>query len=223
MSHLRMLGPAAVGTATELFAGNTWPGLVEQAMRWSRSALELSALTTAELESAVAYVRASPAPVGWLSLHCPVVPGHGDANYLAGCLLELGSRLAVAVQHPDILREPAGLTPLGRRLALENMDAGKPDGRLVPELELYFRALPEARFCLDVAHVKTVDPTMELGHALIDAFGDRLCEVHVSGIDADYNHVPLHRADLDSYAPVLRRCRHVPWILESLPADAPAK
>ena len=100
------------------------------------------------------------------------------------------------------------------------MDVQKPGGRDVAELESYFDALPQARFCLDVAHVETVDPTMELAHAFLDAFGERLCELHVSGIDANCRHVELALADVERYEPVLHHCRHVPWILESFPADS---
>jgi hypothetical protein len=34
-----------------------------------------------------------------------------------------------------VLTEPAALAPLGQRLVLENMDAQKPGGRVVAELE----------------------------------------------------------------------------------------
>jgi hypothetical protein len=56
-------------------------------------------------------------------------------------------------------------------------------------------------------------------HDLIDVFGSRLREAHVSAIDADCTHLPLDAASIELYAPLLRRCRHMPWILESLPAD----
>ena len=100
------------------------------------------------------------------------------------------------------------------------MDVRKPGARDVAELEPSFAALPDARFCLDLAHVRTVDPTMQLAHALLDTFGERLCEVHVSGIGAECNHIALELHDVESYEPILRRCRHVLWILESLPADS---
>jgi hypothetical protein len=217
---LDALEPSAIGAATELFEGADWPALLEGAMRWSGDTVELSALTAAELDSAVAYLQLAPPASRHLSLHAPLALPRGGELELAARISEIASHVSAVVLHPNILNEPAVLAPLGKLVALENMDVQKLSGRDVAELKPYFAALPQARFCLDVAHVKSVDPTMELGHELLDAFGERLAELHVSGIDADCNHIALAHADVDRYEPVLRRCRHVPWILESLPADS---
>lgn len=220
LGGLRALQPSALGFATELFAGDDWPALVARATSCSEEALELSALAVADLEGAVPYLRRSAPGIRHLSLHAPLDLPDGGEQELATCLAKVESRLSAVVVHPHILEEPARLAPLGNLTALENMDAQKPGGRDVDELEPYFVELPEARFCLDLAHVKTVDPTMELGHTLVDAFGKRLCELHVSGIDDECGHVAFTFSDIELYEPVLRRCRHVPWILESFPADA---
>ena len=90
------------------------------------------------------------------------------------------------------------------------MDVTKRYGRDVVDLAEVFAAFPEAGFCLDVAHVWTNDPTLRLGHDLLDAFGERLRQLHVSGIEADGTHRPTTAADLDLYEPLLDRCRHVP-------------
>jgi hypothetical protein len=203
-----------------LFAGEDWPALIAHATSCSEEALELSALALADLDSAVPYLRRSPPGIRHLSLHAPLELPDGGEQELASRLSDVESRLSAVVVHPHILEEPGRLAPLGEHLALENMDVQKPSGRDVAELEPYFAELPEARFCLDVAHVKTVDPSMELGHTLVDAFGERLCELHVSGIDDECAHVAFTLADIELYEPVLRRCRRVPWILESLPAEA---
>jgi hypothetical protein len=219
LGRLRALQPTAVGVATEVFEDGGWPALVGRATSWSHEALELSALAAAALESAAAYLLRSRPAVRRLSLHAPLeLPDDGERE-LAAVVGTIAPRLAAVVVHPHILEEPARLAPLGELLALENMDARKPGGHDVDELEPYFAELPEARFCLDVAHVKTVDPSMELGHVLVDAFGGRLCEVHISGIDDECGHLAFTLADVELYEPVLRRCRHVPWILEALPAD----
>ncbi len=70
---------------------------------------------------------------------------------------------------------------------LENMDVHKSDGRTVQELERYFELLPEAGFCLDVAHAWSLDPTMGLAY-------DR---------------------DARLFMPVLEHCRDLPWIFEA--------
>ncbi len=93
------------------------------------------------------------------------------------------------VVHPDAMDDPRAYRPLGSCLVLENMDARKPTGRTVAELAPYFAALPEAGFCLDVAHVLSVDPSMEAGERLLDAFAGRLRQLHVSSVDEGCRHV----------------------------------
>jgi sugar phosphate isomerase/epimerase len=96
------------------------------------------------------------------------------------------------------------------------MDVAKTDCRFVDELAPVFDRFPQAGFCLDVAHVWTNDPSLQLGHDLLDAFGDRLRQLHVSGIEADGTHRPTTPADLRLYAPLLDRCAGVPWLLEAV-------
>jgi hypothetical protein len=218
LGRLRALGPSAIGMSTGLFHETDWWGLVARASGWSRAAIELGAYTPAALESAVDFLRRSRPPIGYVSLHLPFALDGGGEERLVEQLADLESSVDAVVQHPDAITAPAMLVPLGRRLVLENMDARKP-GRDVAELEPYFRVLPEAGFCLDVAHAKTIDPERKLAHELLDAFGTRLRELHICGIDEQCNHLPLDADAVASFADVLRRCRGVPWILESLPVD----
>ena len=129
------------------------------------------------------------------------------------------SRLAPAVDaivvHPDAIDDPRAYRPLGSCLVLENMDARKPTGRTVAELRPFFAALPEAGLCLDVAHVLSVDSSLEEGERLLDAFADRLRHLHVSSIDDECRHVPLTAAHEARFSALLRRCPDVPWILEA--------
>jgi hypothetical protein len=202
-----------------LFHEEDWSGLVTRASRWSSAAIELGAYTPAALDSVVAFLRRSRPSIGYLSLHLPFALDDGGEERLVERLVSLESHVAAVVQHPDVLTAPAMLAPLGRQLVLENMDVRKP-GRDVAELEPYFRVLPEAGLCLDVAHAKTIDPELKVAHELLEVFGTRLRELHISGIDEQGNHLPLDADAVDSFADVLRRCRGVPWILESLPVDA---
>jgi hypothetical protein len=43
--------------------------------------------------------------------------------------------------------------------------------------------------------------------------------LHLITIAADCRYLPVDAAGIELYAPLLRRCRHVLWIVESLPAD----
>jgi hypothetical protein len=219
VERLRALGPVALGIATELFDGAGWSALIAEARRWSQSAIELSALTDADLHSALAFLESNPRPAEYVSLHAPVSVPTDGADRRADLLARASVYVDAIVQHSQVPDNVAPWKRLGRLIVIENMDVNKSDGRDVGELASYFAALPEARFCLDVAHVRTVDATMGLGQELLDSFGDRLAEVHVSGIDEDCEHQPLGRQDVERYSDLLQRCTHVPWMVEALPAD----
>ena len=88
-----------------------------------------------------------------------------------------------------------------------------------PRAGLLHAVFPEARFVLDVAHVWTLDPTLELGFQLLECYGDRLSHLHVSGIEADGQHRPTLPSDLERYAPLLERCRDLVWVLETQLTD----
>jgi sugar phosphate isomerase/epimerase len=121
------------------------------------------------------------------------------------------------VVHPDTIAEPSSYRPLGRRLTLENMDSRKDSGQTADDLAVLYAALPDARLCLDVAHAKDVDPTLTVADELLRRFSSRLSHVHVSSLDESQRHVPLRPEDEMSFAPLLARCRDVPWILEAPP------
>jgi hypothetical protein len=119
------------------------------------------------------------------------------------------------IMHPDTIHDAAAFIGLGGRLLLENMNTQKRTGRTGDELGPYFQALPQARFCFDIAHAYQCDPTLALAHELLDAYGARLGQVHVSSILHDGTHVPLRERDAALFWPALERCVGTPWILEA--------
>lgn len=211
-----------VGASTGYMAAarGAWPRLVAEARALSGDVVELSALCGEELPGLAAFLDGGwNAPFAHVSVHGPSKGWQHGPRALADALLALPSVVDGIVMHPETLGDPAAFAPLGARLRLENMDTRKPDGRTTDELARYFDALPDAHFCFDVAHAWLHDHEMGLAHELLDAFGDRLVEVHLSSIDADGSHIPLRPADVDAFAPVLERCAGVPWVLEApLPA-----
>ncbi|MGB2710463.1 MAG: hypothetical protein WBC33_03035 [Conexibacter sp.] len=207
-----------VGPSTGYMVGarGDWPRLVAAAETCSLDVVELSALSARELPGLVAFLRdAGELPFGCISVHAPSKGWDETPATLAATLAELPAQIDGIVVHPETLGEPAAFAALGGRLRLENMDARKHDARSVAELARFFDVLPAARFCLDVAHAQLNDPTLRLAHELLDAFGDRLAEVHLSSIEADGEHVPLRLEDAEAFAPVLARCTGVPWVLEA--------
>ncbi len=207
-----------VGPSTGYMSGarGDWPRLVAAAESCSVHVVELSALSAAELPGLVAFLDdAGELPFEHISVHAPSKGWDGTPAQLAGALATLPEQVGGIVVHPETLGDPLAFAPLGSRLRLENMDTRKPDARTVAELARFFALLPDARFCLDVAHAQLNDPTLALAHELLDAFGERLAEVHLSSITPGGEHVALRSADAEAFAPVLERCIGVPWVLEA--------
>jgi hypothetical protein len=220
-----MAGPVVahhpMGVSTGVFDASRcrWQELVSAACGVSTYAVELSALSAGELPGLVAYLRERPRlPFRYVSVHAPVKNlDRGEAATLA-LLGKLPLWVRSIVTHPDALSDVNACGGLGTRLVLENMDERKRTGRTTDEMETFFDALPDAGFCLDVAHARSIDPTMEVAHEMLDRFRSRLRQVHLSSL-SDGHHVPLTADDEDLFAAVLDRCRDVPWILEAHPPE----
>ena len=218
-SLLAMHHPIGVSTGYMTGAREDWARLVERACRVSTFAVELSALDEDELPGLLAFLAGRPRlPFHYLSIHAPTKGRRLTEAELAARLARLPEHVDAVVVHPDQLTDPGAWRALGRRLVVENMDPRKTSGQTVADLAPVFAALPEAGFCLDVAHAGAVDESMDVAHALLDAFGARLRHVHLSSLRAGRSaHVPLYRKDEARFASVLRRCPDVPWILEAPP------
>ena len=222
--ELLSLNPAGIGASTGFMRPlwGDWEAMVDEAMAVSAEAVELSALSGSELPELLSFLAGAHRPLGFaaVSVHGPAKDWAGDADELARALARLPREVAGVVMHPETLGDCEPYRDLGGRLWLENMDTRKDDARTVAELARFFDALPQARFCFDIAHAWLHDPSMTLAHELLDAFGDRLAEVHLSSIERSGRHVPLTECDARSFLPVLLRCQGVPWILEAPLAPA---
>jgi hypothetical protein len=195
-----------------------WQNLIERASETTPRAVELSALSGPELEPLLEYLEglAEPLPFIYVSVHGPAKQMIVSESKLVEELNRLPTQVQSVVLHPDVLTDIDALRPLGPLVVLENMDHRSATARTVSELVEFFDVLPEAGFCLDVAHITAIDPEMGLAHELLDAFGGRLREVHISSFERDVaRHVPLADRDIERFAPVLKRCSGVPWILEA--------
>lgn len=208
--------PLGTSTGALVEQRGDWAALVAEAQRTSTFAVELAALAADELPGLLHFLADAPAlPFRFISLHAPSKGRRLREKQLVAMLMEVVRCVDAVVVHPDAIDDPARYAPLGSALVLENMDARKHDGRTADELEPYFAALPQAGFCFDIAHALSVDDELAEGARLLDRFGARLRHVHVSSLDEDCHHVALTAADEERFAPLLRRCRDVPWILEA--------
>jgi hypothetical protein len=218
VGELLELNAGLVGPSTGYMVGarGDWPRLVAAAESCSLDVVELSALSARELPGLLTFLRDTERlPFGHVSVHGPSKGWDGTPAALATVLGAIPAFVDGIVMHPETLGDLGAFADLGGRLRLENMDTRKPDARTVSELARFFEALPAARFCFDIAHAQLHDRDMGLAHELLDAFADRLTEVHISSIEADGEHVPLRAADAEAFLPVLSRCVGVPWVLEA--------
>lgn len=195
---------------------NDWVSAVERARGERWRFLELTAIVKplfGALEPFLAKNGALLDEFERVSLHAPIRFDSSEATSTTIANLPLEGDV---IFHPDTWGDERALARLGARVVFENMDVGKAFGRSVKDLRSVFAEHPAAGFCLDVAHVWTNDRSLRLGHDLIDAFGERLRQLHVSGIEPDGTHRTTTQSDLELYRPLLDRCRDVPWILEAV-------
>ncbi len=206
-------GPFGIATGAYIAERDDWSAAVGRARaeRWRR--IELTAIR-GRLASLVCFLGAHAevlAPFERVSIHAPAVMTEAPADVLE----TLDPYGFDVVLHPDVYGAEPACAAIGGRAVFENMDVTKASGRDIEDLADVFTRFPQAGFCLDVAHVWTNDPTLALGHDLLDAFGGKLRQLHVSGIEADGAHRPTTAADLTLYEPLLARCANVPWLLEA--------
>jgi hypothetical protein len=195
-----------------------WNALVEQAATTAPAAVELSALSEDELPGLLDFLRRTPrTPFRFVSVHGPSKGRELPERLLVDQLGQLPLWVSAIVLHPDVMIDLSAYRPLGRRLVIENMDARKDGGQTADDLGRYFDALPDARLCFDIAHAAAVDETLDMGREILTRFAGRLSHVHVSSLDTASHHIPLTDEDEERFAPLLRRCADVPWILEAPP------
>jgi hypothetical protein len=219
LEELLALNEGLVGASTGFLVETRgdWPTSVASCADLSTDVIELSALSWHELSALERYLLAPDDLNRFdsVSVHGPAKGCNSNPAALVDRLVRLPDLVDGVVMHPDRLQDLGVFAVLGERLWLENMDTRKQDARTVDELQHFFDLLPHAQFCFDIAHAWLHDPAMTLAHALLDAFGDRLAEVHLSSILPSGEHVPLQPRVMSSYTPVVARCVGVPWILEA--------
>lgn len=179
-------------------------------------ALELSALRTHELAPLLDLVSGLLLDrYPHVSLHAPSAFSAAEEPAIARMLRPYARRGWLIVLHPDTIHDFGVWAPFGDRLCIENMDRRK-RGRTVQELGPVFAKLPGASFCFDVAHAWQCDPSLGEAARLLDAFGGRLAEVHVSQLDAQSRHVRLTPAGVRAYQEIAELIPlEIPVIIEA--------
>ncbi|HEX3148796.1 MAG TPA: TIM barrel protein [Gemmataceae bacterium] len=162
------------------------------ARQHSLRVVELSSLRDTELTTVLNVLgELDPAEFQFVSFHAP-------SAFLTITEVKAADRIRVEapptspiIVHPDVLTVPECWRALGPRLCIENMDKRKPTGRTATELAAIFDVYPEATLCFDIGHARQVDPTMGVAADILRRFGDRLCQVHISEVNARNRHEPI--------------------------------
>ncbi|CAA9332156.1 MAG: hypothetical protein AVDCRST_MAG89-2185 [uncultured Gemmatimonadetes bacterium] len=180
-------------------------------------AVELSALRIHELGPLVASLPTLPlGGYHYVAVHAPSAFPRTQERTIARALRPVAERGWQVVVHPDTLHDAGVWAEFGTMLCVENMDRRKPVGRTAAEMRAVFNRLPAASFCLDLAHARQCDPSMHEVVCLLQGFGDRISQVHLSEVNEQSRHVRLSEAaaaDFERVAPLIPA--HVPVIIES--------
>ena len=158
----------------------------------------------------------------YISIHAPWKELRYDKNKntirLIDRLREISEYINIKsiVLHPDIVDNFSFLDNCKLPFLLENMDKRK---RFGIKLE-HFEKLKENYnfgFLFDAKHAYEHDSSMKLGFELIDLFGDRLKELHVSGEDSNGNHNLVYSSkNKEKIEEILKLKLKVPIILEGI-------
>lgn len=207
-----------IGFSTGALSSGDFNAALSALRGTNASAIELSALRIKEFDPLLQALNSLPLErYDYIAIHAPSDFEITMEAQVAYRLLEEVPHKWNVVVHPDVIRDYTLWAPLGNRLCIENMDKRKSFGRTLKELNSTFDRLPNARLCLDLAHIRQVDPTMSQAVELIDAMSSSIAQIHISDLNGVGSHLPLSTAAINAYQRVASRLPHgIPVIIESV-------
>ena len=207
-----------IGFSTGALAKGDFRRALELLRRHQIRVVELSALRFDELEPLlIALPSLDLQEFSFVSVHAPTRFAPEFEASVIERLHSIAERGCPLVVHPDVIFTPCLWAELADKLLLENMDKRKPVGRNVAEMRRMFGSLPAARFCFDIGHARQVDPTMTEASLLLQAFGGRLAEVHISEVNTASRHDPISLNAVMAFRKVAKYIpEQIPIILEPL-------
>lgn len=206
-----------IGFSTGSLAKGDFQLAIKLLSESSANAIELSALRETELEDLInALDNLNLEHFEYVSFHAPSKIRLYSETELIDKLQSVRQRGLNIILHPDVITDYENWKSLGSCLCIENMDKRKPIGRTSKDLEEIFYHLLEAKFCLDLAHVRQVDTTMTEAYLMIKNFGNRLAQIHLSDVNSQSIHEPLNFDSILSYNQISSLIdSEIPVILES--------
>ncbi|WP_075632762.1 hypothetical protein [Xaviernesmea rhizosphaerae] len=207
-----------IGFSTGAIARDDFVTALDLLEPTNTSAVELSALRAPELPPLLAALPGLLPRLNqryrYVSFHAPTK--FNDEQSLVQQLMVIADLGLNIVVHPDTIGDFDHWRGLGSRLCLENMDSRKPIGRTAEELEPFFEMLPEARLCLDLAHARQIDSSMNQAVRILRRFANRLTQFHISEINSKGAHFPMSFAAIRAYEPFATIMSRTPVIIESM-------
>ena len=207
-----------IGYSTGALAKGDFPRALDMLRRRGIGVVELSALRDTELIPLLGALDGLDLSfTSYLSFHAPSRFETLSEVEIANYFRRLLPRRWPIIIHPDAIIDPRIWEGFGEWLCIENMDKRKPVGRTVEELRKIFRAFPEASLCFDIGHARQVDPTMGQATLILQSFGDRLKQVHMSEVNSRNGHDPLSVTAIIAFRKVAHLIpRGTPIILETV-------
>ena len=180
---------------------------VEVMIHWVTDTEDFAKITKADLEG-----------FRYVSVHAPIYRGADMREQYIASLAAIEKKhkeigFDAVVVHPSLDTDWEMHRQFDLPYVIENMDSRKTTCKNVTDMRLAFESF-DVPFVLDVNHVYSNDTSMQLADNLLDAFGDRLCEVHLSGYTTF--HDPLYVTQQREILDVVPRRKDLPIIIESV-------
>lgn len=207
-----------VGFSTGALAKSDFRRGLDLIRRHGIGVVELSALRDTELVPIFEALDGLDLSfASYLSFHAPSRFETRSEAEVANLLRRLLPCRWPIIIHPDAITDPLTWQGFGEWLCIENMDKRKPVGRTAEELRKVFRLFPDASFCFDIGHARQVDPTMGQATLILQSFGDRLKQVHMSEVNSRNGHDPMSVTAIRAFRKVAHLIpREIPVILETV-------
>jgi hypothetical protein len=179
--------------------------------------IELSALRDNELSPLIGALDSLDlADFTYVSVHAPSRYEPAREKEIVSLLAKVAERKWPIILHPDAIHDFSAWRVFADLLFIENMDKRNLIGRTAEELSDVFQKLPQARLCFDLGHCRQVDRTMNESYLILQQFGTRLGQLHVSEVNSRSTHDPLSDASIAAFGKIAYLIpEDVPVILES--------
>lgn len=122
-------------------------------------------------------------------------------------------KLNTVVFHPDTIKDFGVFEKAGFNIALENMDDRKESHQKTEDFDEIFSQDNNYKLVLDVNHIYSNDPSMELAKDFYTKFKDRISQIHLSGYTG--YHDPIFQTKQEEIIRAVQNF-NIPIIIESV-------